>query len=355
MVLVDETTLVCISTANENPTAHYQALVNRKDERNEEFLRTFTFTNICSKCAAIGLKTCKHDASVLTAWTSRRKKNLTKALIGDESGDYDREILGLNIQGSNAVFPVDKIGMMFASTERELRGEQIEGVIFVTIDPNTGQYDRGTEAQSKFAIVTLIEAPGRGVSILGMESIPGCNPSDWTPYLIEHLRQIRTNESTKTRPIVFMIESNLGQMADMILAEIVRAGILNIHCYSPDEVRAGVRTTHPIKENMYVKTIELLNRDRIDFVHPFISIHQPKEKVKAELKAQMLQYSRIRKAGTDPAQPPSVSYTGKLSKTTCDDLCVSLQLGIYWRDRFWLDTDPRLEKYKKAPVYYQVH
>lgn len=133
MVLVDETTLVCISTANENPTAHYQALVNRKDERNEEFLRTFTFTNICPKCAAIGLKTCKHDASVLTAWTSRRKKKLTKALMGDEDGDYDREILGLNIQGSNAVFSQDKIGMLFASTERELRGEQIDGVIFVTI------------------------------------------------------------------------------------------------------------------------------------------------------------------------------------------------------------------------------
>lgn len=153
-----------------------------------------------------------------------------------------------------------------------------------------------------------------------------------------------------------MIESNLGQMADMILAEIVRAGILNIHCYSPDEVRAGVRTTHRIKEDMCTKTMDLLNRDRIDFVHPFISVHQPKEKVKAELRSQLLSYAKIRKAGTDPAQPVSVQFSGKLSKTTCDDLCVGLQLGVYWRDMFWLDTDPRLEKYKKAPpVYHQVH
>lgn len=203
--------------------------------------------------------------------------------------------------------------------------------IFIAVDPNAG-------GNSRFAIVSCVYTHGK-IVIVGLEAIQTHRPSDYEDILVEHLRLLRRNwQYSSSATLVLMPESNLGFEAHYIERTVMRSKMARCCVTMRDDDTPGLRTTHKVKEAMYVKTKDALNDDRVVFAESIVTANPatPVEKLKSELKDEMQTYSVVIEHPTSVFADSKKTFTGKIGGFQ-DDLIVCLQLNILWHGDFFLD------------------
>lgn len=233
-------------------------------------------------------------------WTRRRKVKLTKQLMGDESGDYDREI-------SSPAFPPSSITYMFARSPCHVSDK-----VYVAIDSGAGT--------NTLAMCSVIETSPKGhKSILGLECIINNTPQERKNYMVQHLEKIR-DMVHKDVSIALLVENNLGMEAEYIAQHIHEAKIPNVHCINTSDTRKGVRITHPLNVGMRECLRSLLEMEMLDFHPGFFCFSLSHATVKMELERQM----RDQRVVYLPNGETSTTL-----KSSPNELVSCLQLALY--------------------------
>ena len=168
---------------------------------------------------------------------------------------------------------------------------------------------------------------------------------EYQPQIVAHIERLLQIKELRSARIVLILENNCGG--------ILLGGIMNrlmahfpgrlIHMRS-DPRKIGLVTTNKVKAEMATHLTERFMKHELslyeNFVTEFVDRANPKESIPIlleQVQTQLLQYSAFKKEGDDPFKPTKVKYSGKLSKGVRDDLAVTLQLCLYWRNHFWND------------------
>lgn len=169
-------------------------------------------------------------------------------------------------------------------------------------------------------------------------------PQDCSTLIIQHIQGLRRLPGAESARIIFVPESNLAFEGIWASMEISRSGLQEICIMREDENRAGVKINREFKKIMAMglnyKLIDacvLIHRDMV-----CTDDNNTPEAMKAELKTQLMNYSRIIHPSKDPHKAPAESYGGKRGHGF-DDNAIALMLNIVMRQRFLM----RKEKYRE--------
>ena len=105
-----------------------------------------------------------------------------------------------------------------------------------------------------------------------------------------------------------------------------------------DAEQPGLRTTHLVKEAMYIKTLDALTDDRIHFWEELVVVNHENtaEDLKRQLKEELQTYSVVVDQPKSLFAQAKKTFTGKIGGFQ-DDLVVCLQLNILWHSDFFKD------------------
>lgn len=265
----------------------------------------------------------------LPDWQSARKHDRIRAMMKDQKALLERETMGIMQDAAEKAFSGRSINRFF-----ELPAYTFESTvnhIFVAVDPNAG-------GKSRFAIVSCAYKDGK-IVIIGLEAIQTHRPSDYENILIEHLRLLRRHSRyCSLATLVLMPEANLGFEAHYIERSVMRSKMARCCVTMRDDDTPGLRTTHKVKEAMYVKTKDALNDDRIVFADSIVTANPETtaEELKSELKDEMQTYSVVVEHPQSVFADSKKTFTGKIGGFQ-DDLIVCLQLNVLWHGDFFLD------------------
>lgn len=344
LLLMKESTVICISTLDNKPNGFYEEMINKPRPRcpDKTLFHQFNYDFRCNVCKSdeSTVVMCKHMSAKLPKWQSQYKHEIVQAIMSSEAGDWLRETQGVRDEDTPACFNPSRVNSMMTGIRIDVGtkiGYERVDWVYVCIDPNTGKHDSSTRiTHSDFAIVSAIDALDfSGLIITGLESIDSHTPHDYLGKLTGHLKALRSR--FKNAKVCIMIENNLGQEADWLKIEIEKNGISGCVFMNDGDLKTGVRTSHQIKKDMMLKTSRLFFKNQLFMAVNLISMNQdkmPMQKLNDEFKRQLLNYVEMKKPPSDLFGETKVVWTGKINPGTKDDMCVALQLLIYWKDVF---------------------
>jgi len=289
--------------------------------------KAYRFTSVCAACIAKGeTDSCPHRVHRLPHWLSVRKQKLVEFMMSGNQADLDREIKGIAAVDDSTVFSRMKIDEFF-SRPRFSASEYVD-TVYVSIDPNSGQWDSRSTGGSDFAMVSFYEAAGQTI-VCGAEAVDAFGVDDFLPHIYEHLRRIRASPVTGLSRIVIAAEMNLGHEASHI-EKFCRDRFTNLEFLQETELKVGVPTTNALKREMAFELRDRLQHGVMRLSDEFISSSTTeKNDVLGKLKQQMFDYAEVRTPSTDPLKAPTIQYSGKKGGKR-DDLAVALQLALVW-------------------------
>ena len=352
LLLMRDSTVICISTLDNKPNGFYEEMINKPRPRfpKKTLFHQFNYDFRCNVCKSdeSTVVMCKHMSARLPKWQSQHKHEIVQAIMSSDGADWLRETQGVRSEDGPSCFNASRVNDMMTGIRIDIDAKigysRVEWV-YICIDPNTGTHDSSTRiSYSDFAIVSAIDALDfDGLIITGLESIDSHTPNDYLNKMATHLKTIRNR--FKNAKLCVIIENNLGMEADWIKREIEARGITNHVVMSDGDLKAGVPTTHKIKKDMMLKTSRLFFKRQIFMASNLISANvdkMPLPKLNEEFKKQLINYIEMKKSSSnDMFGTTKVVWTGKINPGTKDDMCVALQLLIYWKDVF-----KNQEKYK---------
>ncbi len=350
LLLIDETALLCISTVSGDADNFYSELLDMGEDGEESLIEQYRFYLACESCIKQGVGgTCKHKQDRVPSWQSSEKHNLVQKLYGHRTALHKQEAMGVKDSNDGQCFAKNYISRLYANPRYEFQDyhEPIRK-IYVTIDPNAGTEDSRDKTGSDFALVSgfYVEYNEQFV-ITGLESIDAKNPRDYQNRIIEHIDRLREHPSTKNATIVLIVESNLGMSSGWINNYVMEKRGDNVVEMDDKVLKSGVATTHPVKKSMMQITRTFLEQDQLRFAKDLVctgidSLNDGKEFVMGELKRQLKVYQEFKQTPDNPLGKTRVGYTGKLGSGRKDDMCVALQLMLFWSHKFRHD-----QKYMK--------
>ncbi|MHA1683807.1 MAG: hypothetical protein ACTSUE_22905 [Promethearchaeota archaeon] len=341
LLLMAETALLCISTMSGDDDNFYSELLDMGGEEGEEqLIEQHRFYLACESCLKQGVGgTCKHKQDRVPAWQSSEKHNLVQKLYGHRAALHKQEAMGVRDSNDGQCFRKDHITRLYANPRYEFVDHYPIRKIYVTIDPNAGTEDSRDKSGSDFAMVSGFYLDyNETFVILGLESIDAKHPRDFKDRMLDHIDRLRSFESTKNALIVLIPESNLG-MASGWLDGWVTENREYVVTMVEKELKAGVGTTHPVKKNMMHMTRMMLETDHLMFAKEMVctgieSISDGIQYQLGELKRQLKVYQEFKQTPDNPLGKTRVGYTGKLGSGRKDDMCVALQLALFWSHKF---------------------
>ena len=203
--------------------------------------------------------------------------------------------------------------------------------VFMAIDPNAG-------GQSRFAIVSCAYMGGT-CAIIGMEAINTHKPADYEGVLIEHIAAIKARPNFRNAMIVLMPEANLGFEAHYIERCVMQSRFARCSVTMRDREQPGLRTTHAVKEAMYIKTKAMLGDEGVRFIKNMVNVNTMTtiQSMKKDLEQEMRTYSVVIDHPVSVFAQSKKTFSGKIGGFQ-DDLIVCLQLNILWHTEFYVDS-----------------
>lgn len=237
------------------------------------------------------------------------------------------------------------MGIMHDAREKAFKGDLVRSFfnlnpfeifkpvehVFLAIDPNAG-------GQSRFAIVSCAYMNGT-CAIIGMEAINTHKPADYEGVLIEHIAAIKSRPHFRNAVIVLMPEANLGFEAHYIQRCVMQSRFARCSVTMRDKDQPGLRTTHAVKESMYIKTKAMFADEGVRFVKNMVNVNPETttESMKKDLEHEMRTYSVVIDHPLSLFAQSKKTFSGKIGGFQ-DDLIVCLQLNILWHTQFYIDS-----------------
>jgi hypothetical protein len=303
-----------------------------------KLMPVFSITDACVNCQAKGMTTCQHVADDLPHWISPESRLLVKNLYGeDNEEDYKREILGSATNNRPECFAKDKVDALFDTPGIITQMEATH--IFVAIDPCSGSAITARRS-SDYAMVAIIDP---NVTVVAADAM-----SEFDPELIEH-RFVQTLTRLLEIPhfnhamIILAIENMTGLEHTRIGRVFTNAFPNRVVVMQEKELKTGVNTTHAVKKNMMELTRGCFNKNHVRMSADFVTGHAKRADLFKEWRGQLSRYREFKEAPKNAFGSGKQAWSGKINGAP-DDLAVTLQLAIYWRERFWND-----------PFYVQYH
>ena len=326
---MERTSLICISTVMGSDN-FYSKLLMLKDEQGRDFFKKFEFFLACQKCMDAGIASkCTHKMEELPQWQSARKHDRIRAMMQDQKQLLERETMGIMHDTNEKAFSGDLVQSFFKLREFEVYMPVSH--VFLAIDPNAG-------GQSRFAIVSCIYMKGV-CAIIGMEAINTHKPADYEGVLIEHIAALKARPNLKNALVVLMPEANLGFEAHYIERCVMQSRFARCCVTMRDREQPGLRTTHAVKESMYIKTKAAFADEAVRFAKNMVNVNPETtvESMKKDLQHEMRTYSVIIDHPLSLFAQSKKTFSGKIGGFQ-DDLVVCLQLNILWHTQFYIDS-----------------
>jgi hypothetical protein len=173
--------------------------------------------------------------------------------------------------------------------------------------------------------------------ICGMESAGYTDPDKQKQLLIDHINKIRTQPAFANCTMVVIPEANLGLEAAHITKYLRESTVPNWCILREDRMNLpGVRTTADNKEAMCIRLQDLLRSDGVGIARDLVCVDEDSNAADQvqSLMQQLMGYSIMVKKAETVFQKTKIVFTGKISGKQ-DDLCMALQMMLFWSGRFW--------------------
>jgi hypothetical protein len=232
-----------------------------------------------------------------------------------EQGDTLREVYGVATNDTPYCFDEHKLKEIWASPPIKTYGTPKH--IIIGIDTNSGKFKTSTKSTSKFALISGIENRDN-FCIVGIDNLDANVPSDYTPALIRHMRELERRFPHSQ--LVVIVDGMLAMDGGVIQEKFQHNCVNNVVFVSTGNAKPGVQIGADEKRDFMITMNEAINSDKITFHKEITTSHPNLTKLKDEFLDQMCKYSQLKIAPDDPYKAVSVHFTGKLMKGQCDDL-----------------------------------
>ena len=353
------TSLLAISTrvGDEN---YYSKMLDMKDASGKPLFTVFNFFGACEECiAAEKAVDCTHQRHLIPHWIAGAKRDtIVEAMkqLGYENA-ANEEMLGVSNRASNSAFSLKDMVSLFDRTKEQFSVasmKQHPSHVFVSMDPSGG-------GGSKFALCSGFFDATNTFIVCGLEAVPAKREMHFSVFARRHVKELE--RIFPNSQIVLIVEANLRFAAQNIIADLMEAtkftktvsvmtreGMETTNVAMHDGNDTNLFTHHKLKVDMYDKLKIWLKLDKVRFAKEFQSTYnsncqlsatgcvvyptsmQQKREIKTTLRKQLESYQKVTKEPSEAAlgfARTKVSFTGKVNGMQ-DDLCLALQLVVYW-------------------------
>lgn len=328
LLTVSATAWLNISTVSTERNNHFTDLLKN------DFIKSLEVSLACDKCKREGkTAACEHRKHEIPPWSDDYSRKVVEKIYGEHHKEqFLRETMGVDEEAGPECFNAKRVDALFLEPRVPLPSQAISH-IFVAIDPCAGSQDR-EKAGSDYGVVSIC---GPGTLILGAEALDVCDPDcGYEECVLEHFRRLFAIPQMQQAIAIVAFESNSGhhyalskQIQHAFPSRIVLMG-------DKDLRKGGVTTTNKTKQAMMEVTQAALLKKDMHVAKEFVTTHAKPGALMEQFRAQMLRYREHRKPSDTPFGKDQVAWSGK-SGNMKDDLAVTLQLALYWRERFWGD------------------
>lgn len=322
---VESTATICISTPL-GKNNFYSELAEARDDRGKLIFNVF-----------------RVDGSAPTPWKTASSRSRIRALYGERSTLYKREILGeIADDDENAAFNYSKLEKMFDRPPLTPQYEIADNYVYIALDPNGGGTSSGGPG-SDTAIVSFFVSRGT-VVIVGLESVPTTGWQETSRLLYAHMKALKEQRCFADCRFMLILEGNLGNEAQICAHEILkqdsRADVLCQTDYS-----YGVFTDPGDPERYAAVMQDRLQVEGVAFHRDWVTVARKnqqlsKEALRAnvlrEFRRQMVSFKAIHVVPKALFGRIRIKYTGKAdrdgkrSSRLKDDLCMAFIIGLFY-------------------------
>jgi len=259
---------------------------------------------------------------------------MVKTIYAQNKNMFERESMGLMVEDATAVFESFNVTKFM---KRSIPVDPESRILFMGLDPSGG-------GDSSTSIVTL-SLMRNTLVVVCVDEQPIKGVVELERMLIGHVERLRQFDAYPEHWICAFFESNLGQESAHLEAMLLRHKIKNVWVMHEKE-KTGVLTTNARKELYADRLKYFLSQNCIGWREGGVLTGNPRkgedERIRKVLMEQLSNYRRV----TLEAAPGKIAkhqYSGKLSGTRQDDLCLTLQLCSYWATRFAAHSIPDVD------------
>jgi len=281
---------------------------------------TFSIELVCQSCKDAGNFTgCKHLLWMVPSWQSSEKHVRLKQIMQDRPDLIRSELAGLSFDALQQAFRKCDIDAMFETVPPPM---QLYEPIYIFVDPACGG------PQSDYGILSCTRYQGVHC-VIGLDALGGCkDPEKQFQLLTDHIKRIQSIPQWSNSSITLFVEANLGFESEHHQRAMM-GRVRNISFYRDmQRQRVGIYTSHNVKHCMCTLLNALLRERRV-CVRTDNFVSSTPENIKQLLREELEMYSYQFKEAASVFQKSQVALSGKIGGSK-DDLCVLLQLSVYW-------------------------
>lgn len=324
---VDRTSMLAISTPSpEGDMNFYQTMLDATDKAGKPLFRVERIEMACQACKDAGVASeCKHMESFRPPWKSKAKGELVRQIYtsSNNTAMLQRESMGLQVEEATTVFRQKCIRQFLKSSAPVHSSTR---VLMMAMDPSGG-------GDSSMSLVTVSLWQNK-LTLVAWDEMPIKGVDQMEVMLMRHVRVLRRHYPDHW--IVCAFESNLGQESAHAAAMLTRERVSKHYVISEKE-RVGVLTT-AARKALYADNLKFyLEQNALALRQGGVLTGNPAAgetaRVAKVLHEQLTNYRRV----TVEAAPGRIAkrqFSGKISGSRQDDLCLTLQLAAYWMIRF---------------------
>jgi hypothetical protein len=167
-----------------------------------------------------------------------------------------------------------------------------------------------------------------GLGFGNINLTPLTEPDRQFAMIADHIRRLRlARPHWNASPIRIYVERNLGFEAEHHKLALQHLPGVSFRM-DPGSNRVGVYTTQTIKHAMATLMNTMLRDNRVHVLYPLVTEEASNI---VRLREQLNVYSYQFKIGVTTFQPDRCAISGKIGGMK-DDICIALQLGLYFTD-----------------------
>ena len=296
-------------------------------------IRKLVIQQACTTCIAAGdTENCKHLKDEIPWWHSEDNIEFLKGLYEHRRIQFQREMQSVVTKMRPNCFNEMKVKAAFTGPRVSLGGAS-RSHVYVAIDPAGGSSSSEGRG-SDWAVVSIVRPE---CTIVGAEAIDVTGRgSSYAQVILNHLARLLMVPELACAIFVIIIENNFGGVAHALLQDLIVARFPGRCVFVQEKENVlGVRTTPTAKREMLTPLQMMFEQDNVYFADCFVTEHAKPAEMHKNWMEECLNYQEHVEAFKGPLQTaPKKTWTGKNSDGMRDDLCMALQLAVYWRGQY---------------------
>ena len=367
VIQVGSTSLIAISTITDEDN-YYTKMLDMSDRMGNPLFTVYRYSSVCDDCRESGdSKTCRHKRHLNPPWIDSDKRD-TSIYAMEQLGFgkiVEAEMYGNASKNGEEAFPPRITKRLFDQKRKAFDISKMNNEpshVFISIDPNGG-------GASDFALCSGFYDEVNTFVVCGLEAIPAKREIHFNQFGAKHIMELR--KQFKKTQFIIMFEGNLKYTAsnsidyltkyDKNIAVMRKDGLNTSGVKYANGEDSDLKTYNSIKLAMYDELKRCLEFDKVIFSSTFISTYndncklrigtcdmikttgEQKRAIKNILKRQLNGYRKIYNKPKDETLRSTIKFSGKVGGMQ-DDLCISLQLGVYW-SRMFINNEDIFGKY----------